>query len=493
MLITRHALGLIAGSLIAGCFSANTLLDGTQTGNPPVIRTERVSVQLTNLNAHVIGKPGTVSPDGATVEITNLVTGETSTTQAADDGSFDTLVGFGSDSYSVRAKLGSQSSSPVFVARGTAAIGDGRDQSLSCEQRNALAGQLLTDAVDNADRSCAHDSDCKPAVARASCYQPNCWFAYASVRGRGEIERVSRDVDANLCAEYDADGCSHPLPKCAEPSAAVCRMGKCAPSQPQESADSCNNLGLEAAKRFDDAIQTADRSCNDVGDCIVSSIRVSCGKDCPLGEAFSQAGLDSLYAALRDIEGRECSAFDARGCKSSQPICGDQDIAVACLKHVCTRRQPGDTVPPCGACLEQLIEWGPNAESGGSTDVSQLTPCAQYQRHRFNTQNGNEVSCVGQLDQCSEIASTGAVWTALQHPDVEALDSRNLNPVQFGDMRCDSFKIRIGIRELVLGSACDGASTDCVPVPPGVQAMRDLLQQIDKEMVATGPCAEIQS
>jgi hypothetical protein len=486
----KLALGIVVGSLIAACFSVNNPLDSTQTGNPPVIRTERVALHLTSVNASVIGERGAVTPGGATVEITNLATGEKITTKAAEDGSFDVVVGLASDSYSVRAKAGGQSSSPVFVVRGTAALGDGRDGSLSCEQRNTLAGELLTEAADNADRSCTNDSDCEPVVARASCYQPSCWFAYVSDRGRGAIERVSRDVDANLCAEYETDACSHPLPKCAEPSPAVCRMGKCAASEPQEPAASCNSLGLEAAKRFDDAIQAADRSCNQIQDCIVAPLRISCREDCALGDAFSQAGLDSLYATLRDIEGQECSAFDAIGCKASKPICGDQVIAVACLKHVCTLRQPGDTVPPCGVCLEDVIEWGLDA-GGGNVDESRVVPCAQYQRHHFNALDGNEVTCGGQLDQCSEIASTGALWTALQHPDVEALASRNVNPIQFGDRSADSFKIRIGIREIVLGGSCDAASPDCVPVPPGVQAMRDLLQQIDQEMIATGPCAAI--
>jgi hypothetical protein len=487
----KLALGIVVGSLIAACFSVNKPLDSTQTGNPPVIRIERVALHLTDVNASVIGAPGAVEPGGATVEITNLATGETITTQAAADGSFDVVVGLASDSYSVRVKAGGRSSSPVYVVRGTAAVGDGRDGSLSCEQRNTLAGELLTDAADNADRSCEIDPDCEPVVARASCYQPNCWFAYVSDRGRAQIERVSRDVDSNLCAEYESDACSHPLPKCVEPSPAVCRMGKCAPSQQQEPAASCNSLALEAGKRFDDAIQAADRSCNDLSDCIVPSLRISCREDCPLGDAFSQAGMDSLFAALRDIEGQECSAFDAMGCKTSEPICGDRVITVACLKHVCTLLQPGQTPPPCGVCLDQVLAWGLDT-GGGNVDESQVAPCARYQRHRFRALVGDEVTCSGQLDQCSEIASLGAVWTALQHPDVEALATRNVNPIQFGDASADIFKISIGIRELLLGGSCDGAAPDCVPVPPGVQALRDLLQQIDQEMIAAGPCAGIQ-
>jgi hypothetical protein len=486
----KLTLGIVVGSLVAACFSANKPIDSTQTGNPPVIQTERVALRLSSTDARVIGEPGAVEPGGATVEITNLRTGETITTEAAEDGSFDVVVGLASDSYSVRAKVGGQRSSPVYVVRGTAAVGDGRDGSLSCEQRNTLAGELLTEAADRADRSCTTDSDCAPVVARASCYQPSCWFAYVSDRGGAQIERVSREIDGNLCAEYDVDACSHALPKCAEPSAAVCKMGQCAPIVPQEPAASCNSLALEAGKRFDDAIQAADRSCNDIQDCIVSPMRVSCREDCPLPTSFSQVGLDSLNAAVRDIEAQECAAFDAIGCKVSEPTCGDLVVAVACIQNVCTPRTPGDEVPPCGGCLDQVIEWGLEA-GGGISDMSQLAPCARYQRHRFSALDGNEVRCEAELDACSEIASTGAIWAALSHPDVQALATRSVNPIPFGDRRAEVFKIRIGIRELLLGGSCDDAPPDCVPVPPGIAELRDLLQQIDQSTIAAGPCASL--
>lgn len=485
----KLVLGIVIGSLFAACFSATKPLESTQTGNPPVIHTERVALHVTSKGARVIGEPGAVKPGGVTVEVTNITTGVTTTTQAAADGSFEVKVGSGGDSYSVRAKAGGENSKPVYVIRGTAAVGDGRDGSLSCEQLNFLAGELLTQVSESADRSCKKDSDCAPVVARASCYQPSCRFAYVSDRGRAEIERVSGNIDADLCADYETDGCSHPLPKCAEPPAPVCTMGRCGPTVPDHAAASCESLGVDAAARLEEAFKAADKACNDVGDCFVSGISVSCSDACPLYTPVSQVGLDAVRAAVSDIEARECAAFELNGCGVSERDCGGAHVTVNCINNLCKVHEPGDVPPPCGICLDQAVEWG--LDSGGGVALrSRVEPCARYRR--ISTPDLDETLCDTQLDQCGEVSSLGAMWSALQHPDLRALESRNVNPIQFGDTRGEVFRIRIGIRELVLGGACDGTTPDCNPAPAGVEALRKLLQAIDQSLVTRGRCAAIE-
>lgn len=377
-------LWIAAGSLLAACFQANKPLDSTQTGNPPVIDTARVALYLTSDELRVIGEPGAVDPGGAKVEVTNLRTGKSFTTQAADDGSFDVEVaGSETDAYGVRAKSEGRASAPVFVIRGNAAVGDGRDGSLSCEQRNTLAGELLTQAAKTADRSCKADTDCAAIVAGASCYAPACWFAYVSERGNDEIEGVSREIDANLCADYETDSCSHPLPKCATPPAAVCAMGQCT-----------------------SAVATA----------------------------------------------------------------------------------PTDS---CVVCLENELNWQSLSQTNGRiVDSSRAIPCASYTRYHYDETTGEERRCETPLQACNAITSTGAISTAVADPDVQQLLAEPESTVIRGNARERGlFQVMIGKKWIELHGSCDGAPPDCVPVPPGLEKLRELLQQIDHALASDmGPC-----
>jgi hypothetical protein len=196
--------------------------------------------------------------------------------------------------------------------------------------------------------------------------------------------------------------------------------------------------------------------------------------------------LDSINAAVRDIEAQECAAFDVAGCKAAEPVCGDSAIEIACVDHVCTRSNP-EVLADCVVCMEQAVEWEVDADGGRS--VSRVEPCARYQR-QLSSADGDEYVCNAQVVACGPNASSGAISTALAHPDVQALATRNVNPIRFGDTRGDTFKIRIGVRELVLGGSCDGVPSGCIPVPPGVEALRELLPKIDQSMIATGACLD---
>ncbi|HKP64958.1 MAG TPA: carboxypeptidase-like regulatory domain-containing protein [Polyangiales bacterium] len=492
----KLALVIVLGGLVAACFSANRPLDSTQTGNPPVIKTDRVALHLSSSDVRVIGEPGAVEPGGAKVEVINLTTGMSFTTQAAPDGSFDVEVsGSANDAYSVRAKAGSKTSSPVFVIRGTAAVGDGTDGSLSCQQRYSLAGELLKQASEAADRSCNVDADCEALLAEASCYVSGCVYAYVSERGRTQIERVSRDIDANLCAEYAADGCTHTQTQCMPPAAAVCQMGQCgtgAPDVPQEPEPSCNSLSLRAGKLLDDAHHAADQSCMVDSDCVREQVRLSCREDCTFVVGFSQAGAAQFESAYRKIEAEECSQFKALGCRATEPDCEESQYDIACVQNVCTTRpRQQDPLPDCVVCLNTYLQWHATPSGALVTDTSTLASCATYQRHRVNRQTGEESSCETKLVACNAITSTGAISTALAHPDVQTVLNYPENPVKLGNTRTgDVFQMTIGMRQLELGGSCEGAPPDCAPVPPGVEALRKLLQEIDQAFSEPmGACA----
>jgi hypothetical protein len=494
----KHLLVIVVGSLIAACFSANKPLDSTQTGNPPVIDTERVALRVSRSDVRVIGAAGAVEPGGAKVEVKNLTTGMSFTTKAAADGSFDlTISGSENDAYSVSAKAGGRTSNPVFVIRGTAAVGDGRDGSLSCEQRNTLAGELLTQAADGADRNCTTDADCSPVIAGASCYSPGCSFAYVSELGRAQIERVGRDIDANLCAEYAVDGCSHALPKCTAPAPAACLMGHCGSSVPpaEEPPPSCSSLALRALARLDDAVQAADRSCMVDSDCVRAAVNLSCREACPLAAGFSAAGAASVEAAAREIEANVCSEYNALGCSPEASMCNMNMYELACVDYKCTPRlsmqPPVTNLPDCVVCLKDYVQWesheGPAIESR-----SYVQPCASYERHRFNGMTGDEVTCTTQLVACNAFTSTGAISTALAQSDVQQAVNSPDNPVKFGNTNTGFFRVTIGMHQIELGGSCEGAPPSCIPVPKGLDDLRTLLQQIDAAFASPmGPCAAI--
>lgn len=126
-------------------------------------------------------------------------------------------------------------------------------------------------------------------------------------------------------------------------------------------------------------------------------------------------------------------------------------------------------------------------------DVSKVAACERYERHWFDGSSGDEVTCAADLLPCNALASTGVILRTVGHRDVQAALAEAENPVRLGDLRAsDMFRITIGMRQLELGGSCEGAPPDCTPVPPGVEALRTLLQQIDQVYSAPmAPCAAI--
>jgi len=320
--------------LLAGCFSANRPLDSTKTGNPPVIDSDRVALKVGSDEVHVIGEPGAIMPGGATVEVTNLSSGDVQQTMSASDGSFDLRVdGSANDAFSVRARDDDEVSVAVYVVRGSAAV------SLSCDQRNTLAGDLLHRAADGADRACSSDADCAAVLPQASCYT-QCEYAYVSAAGRSEIEQAERDVAAGLCANYTKDGCSVAVLDCATPTAPLCLMGRCGSFSrtPPDVPPSCNQLELVAGRRHSEALDAADKSCTSDADCEVASSLVTCRDDCAFESPVASRGRAAFDAAIADINAEECASFAAMGCMAPAPAreCPDSGWLVVCVQSQCT-------------------------------------------------------------------------------------------------------------------------------------------------------------
>jgi heat shock protein HslJ len=111
-----RVLGLaLLTTLAGGCGGAST-----DTGNPPVVLGQQLRLRATATGVVVSGDAGAV-PAGARVDVVNTATGETATTTAAQDGSFEVEIeGSTTDEYRVYAASAGQSWRTRLTSSGTA-------------------------------------------------------------------------------------------------------------------------------------------------------------------------------------------------------------------------------------------------------------------------------------------------------------------------------------------------------------------------------------
>lgn len=145
-------------------------------------------------------------------------------------------------------------------------------------------------------------------------------------------------------------------------------------------------------------------------------------------------------------------------------------------------------------CLEDSVEWRSlSLESSRIVDASAVMPCASYTRYHYDETTGKETRCETPLRACNAITSTGAISTALAHPDVTRLLEHPDSPVSRGNTRNGvRFQMRIGQKSIEIGDSCEGAPPDCIPVPAGLENLRELLQQIDQALASDmAPCDSV--
>jgi hypothetical protein len=146
----------------------------------------------------------------------------------------------------------------------------------------------------------------------------------------------------------------------------------------------------------------------------------------------------------------------------------------------------------CG-CVPDM-QWGMNGGFTPYEEATLLTACEAYRHERRQfTSNGTVLvaSCDLRLIGCgSGVRSGRDILTALDHPDVQnAVTAGNVlygydaRPVDGQVLR-----IQVGGAVIDVGADC-GAHPNCTPVPSGVRALADLLQQIDQQELRLEPCA----
>ena len=475
---------------LAACTNTHGPKGSTQTGNPPLLDRARVTLEVGAADVHITGEPGAATPGGATIEITNLTTGQIIEGRAAPDGSFDVRVdGSPNDAFVVRVSANGEQSAPVYVVRGGAEIA-GEDGSLTCDQYTELAHAVLEASAAAADRSCNSSADCMTVPLSAGCVP--CFLASVAVNGVSQVEATLEAIDNGLCASSLVEGCRYPRARCGAPAPPECVAGQCTAL----SELSCSERHAKAEATLAEAVQAADTRCESDSDCTLLEGATLCGGNCGLGVA-SRAGAAQVQQTLAEINAGLCANFSEDGCKYEPVPCILLPIPPPrCEAGQCTQAGPAPDAgtPDCTTCFAETLVWGLNGGLRAFEDVSELAPCAHYTHRRrpYGDPGVDELSCDRDLVACNSVASTGAVMTALGHADVQR--ALGESPVLYGtDPRgVDGtvFRMLLGDKMIEVGGSCEGAPPTCMPAPPGVVMLVELLQNIDAAMLMTEECAD---
>ena len=152
--------------------------------------------------------------------------------------------------------------------------------------------------------------------------------------------------------------------------------------------------------------------------------------------------------------------------------------------------------PACTECMTTSVSWGFNGGLVQFTTASSLKTCRAYERTR-STENGPPSSiCTAILDGCGAAPIAVAdVEAALANPDVTKALSGTTKTYGSDSRPCDGAveSITVGGKTVEVGGECSpgggGGCTQapCVPVPPGLRALVNVLEDLDKQEAARNP------
>jgi hypothetical protein len=258
---------------------------------------------------------------------------------------------------------------------------------------------------------------------------------------------------------------------------------------------SCGEYAELAGAMVAGAIAFADTSCESDSDCVTTGRATACTDACS-DQVVSRAGKAMIEAAVAEINGAVCKGFKDAGCRiEGLPCVPPQPSAPRCSAGQC-KLVPitmNEDPPSCVSCFTETLQWGLSGGLVAYTDQSELAPCAHYTHRRLTRANPDAVTmaCEGDLVACNAVWSTGAVMTAVAQSDVQ--DALAASPVVYGiDPRGadgNVFEIVLGRKIINVGGPCRDTAPTCVPIPPGVQALVDVLRAIDQQMLSSDECA----
>jgi heat shock protein HslJ len=119
MFIVTRLFPVLLASLTPAAMLPGCAATSTDTGNPPLVDDHRIRIMPSADGVRVSADAGTVSPAGAEVRVTNVTSGDSETTTATDDGSFEVeIAGSTADDYRIVVTANGESTSITVKANG---------------------------------------------------------------------------------------------------------------------------------------------------------------------------------------------------------------------------------------------------------------------------------------------------------------------------------------------------------------------------------------
>ena len=201
----------LSPALLGHCGGAtDSGLMGTETGNPPVVDSQKLRLVSGARGVELIGEPRAVSA-GAEVRLDNQSSGGSAAVTAGADGSFRVeLAGAAEDSYEVTVThRGGTTSLPVTVAA-SEVLPPGSDATLlSCVQLDASLEATVSQAMAPFAEGCSRHNQCLVQDWDAGCYY-QCHYSMVVAGQQAPALAAAEQSIAPLCSELE--GRCQPLP-----------------------------------------------------------------------------------------------------------------------------------------------------------------------------------------------------------------------------------------------------------------------------------------
>jgi hypothetical protein len=178
----------------------------TETGNPPAVVQQKLSIVANGTDVELRGDAGAVTA-GAMVTLTNQTTSERGEGTAQGDGSVSVVVaGSLQDQYEVRVSTATgEQTFQVFSGENGAVV---ESEALSCVELTQKLGARMNQARTGASRMCSNDEDCTFVSASLRC-TPDCGNQYDSVAltAAAGLNAEIRNVENAFCDDFQGRDC----------------------------------------------------------------------------------------------------------------------------------------------------------------------------------------------------------------------------------------------------------------------------------------------
>jgi hypothetical protein len=295
---------------LLGHCGGDVMEDGTESGNPPVVTEQKLTLVATDAGVSVVGSVGAASPATATVRVMNVTTGEIKDGVVASDGSFEvSIAGSLQDSYSVMIISGENTTTVLLTSNGQNATGD----AAACTETEAALDQRLADSFATAQTACTVDADCVEVgwATRTGCYG-GCAASFVASSDADAAATRADQATADLCEQLT--DCARQLPTCdVQLYVPACIGGTCQGFNTETST--CEDVASRAEQERNDAFASIDFTCQVDGDCSIVNLEVSdCVTTCPSAIAVATGAVEPLQSRLTEIEQNLCQPYLNRLC-----------------------------------------------------------------------------------------------------------------------------------------------------------------------------------